>query len=159
MLGGKAVIDNCTIAENLGEGIHCISPTIANSIVYFNDRDGGGIQIVDEATVTYSDVQGGFSGEGNLDVDPLFVALGSWVGDGWIAGDYHLGSQGYRWDSQAGQWISDENTSPCIDAGDPALSLLDEPASIPGDVPVSNTWINMGAYGGTDQASLARAGN
>lgn len=159
MLGGKAVIDNCTVAENLGEGILCITPTITNSIVYFNDRDGGGIQIGGQAAVTYSDVQGGWSGEGNLDVDPLFVALASWVDNGWIAGDYHLQSQGRRWDVQAGLWTSDENTSPCIDAGDPASSLLDELASISGDVPVSNTRINMGAYGGTGRASLARAGN
>lgn len=59
--------------------------------------------------VTYSDVQGGWPGEGNIDADPLFVEPGYWDANGtpddasddfWVDGDYRL---------RAG--------SPCIDAG------------------------------------------
>ncbi len=56
-------------------------------------------------------------------------------------------------------WVSDDATSPCIDAGDPASELLDEPRTAPGDPagPVINQRIDMGAYGGTAEASLAPA--
>jgi len=45
-------------------------------------------------TAAYSDIQGGYCGEGNIDADPLFVDAEN--------GDYHL-----------------QETSPCIDAGNP----------------------------------------
>jgi hypothetical protein len=109
--------------------------------------------------VTYSNIEGNWSDTGNLDVDPAFVATGQWTEDGWVAGDYHLQSQGYRWDCQGGQWVSDEITSPCIDTGDPAAPLLDEPIAMAGDPPVANDRINMGVYGGTAQASVALGGN
>ena len=51
-----------------------------------------------EATVTYCDIQGGYSGQGVIDADPLFVD--------YAGRDYRI---------QAG--------SPCIDAGDPATDL------------------------------------
>ena len=157
--GGKAVVTNCTIAENRREGIQCISPTVTNSIVYFNDSEDAGIQVGDDrAVVTYSDIQGGWAGEGNIDVDPAFARLGLDADSGWAGGDYHLLSEGGRWDASAGQWISDAVTSPCIDAGDPTSPLLDEPVRVPG-VSIVNERINMGAYGGTDEASTALADN
>ncbi|MHC4520140.1 MAG: PKD domain-containing protein, partial [Planctomycetota bacterium] len=111
--GSKALVVNCTIAENLREGILCIKPTVTNSIVYFNDSEGAGVQVGDDrASVTYSDVQGGWSGEGNLDVDPAFAQLGRTPDGAWTVGDYHLQSQGRRWNAQAGQWVSDAITSP-----------------------------------------------
>jgi hypothetical protein len=63
-------------------------------------------------------------------------------------GDYHLQSQGGRWDGQTGQWVSDGATSPCIDAGDPAVPAAREPAPNGGIV-------NLGAYGGTAEASMS----
>jgi hypothetical protein len=74
-----------------------------------------------------------------------------------VAGDYHLKSQGWRWNSKDGVWASDDVTSPCIDAGDPAAALLNEPLTSPQDAggAVVNTRIDMGAYGGTAEASLA----
>ena len=158
--GGRLVLDRSTVVGNLGVGIAAITPTISNSIVYFNDRDGAGVQIDDtRATVTYSDIEGGWSGDGNLDADPLFVSPGQWADGAWLEGDYHLQSQGRRWDRQTGQWASDEATSPCIDAGDPAASLLEEPVDVAGEPAVTNERINMGAYGGTSEASLAPAGD
>jgi len=52
--------------------------------------------------VTYSDVQGGYLGGGNIDSDPCFVLPGYFDHRAWVEGDYHL--------------LPD---SPCIDAGDP----------------------------------------
>jgi hypothetical protein len=74
------------------------------------------------------------------------------------AGDYHLRSAGWSWDGAQGIWVWDETTSPCIDAGDPALPLGEEAPCAEGDPlseRASNARINMGAYGGTAEASLA----
>ena len=45
-----------------------------------------------------------------------------------------------------GLWVVDDETSPCIDGGDPTINPMDEPSPNGGRV-------NMGAYGGTGQAS------
>jgi len=172
--GGIPTLENCTIADNQACGIASVRPYVTNSIIYFNNA--GGANLVTESpaiTVTYSDIQGGWPGEGNIDADPLFVANGSWEapdalsglldpGTGWIRGDYHLKSQGWSWDAQQQGWTWDDVTSPCIDGGDPSLPLSDEPSCVSGD-PLSdraapNACINMGAYGGTAEASLAPHG-
>jgi beta propeller repeat protein len=154
LASGLPTLDNCTIADNGKEGITSINATLKNCIVYANDL-AGGVQISSNRVVaTYCDIQGGWPGEGNIDADPEFVQSGQWDGAIWLAGDYHLKSQGWRWDSETGAWVSDAVTSPCIDAGDPASPLLDEPMMLPMG-PVVNERINMGAYGGTPEASVA----
>ena len=102
-------ITNCTISENisywLGGGIFVSEykppdgsdPMITNCILWGNSPDqiniwSGTIQ------VTYSDVQGGWPEEGNIDADPLFVG----------EGDYHIAA-----------------LSPCIDAGIDAGVYMD----------------------------------
>jgi predicted outer membrane repeat protein len=87
-------------------------------------------------TMTYSDVQGGWVGEGNIDADPLFVEPGYWDADGvWVEGDYRL---------RAG--------SLCIDAGTDAGVYEDIDGAIrPFDFPgVDNNGelddFDMGAY-------------
>ncbi len=158
---GYPVLENCTIADNLGYGVSSVAPVLVNSIVYFND--GVNLDARQEATVSYSNVEGGWPGQGNIEADPLFVARGQWLDDMlWMPGDYHLQSQGWSWDISQGLWSWDDATSPCIDAGDPSRPLGDEPLCEAGD-PLSeraavNTRINMGAYGGTEQASLAPHG-
>ncbi|KPK45055.1 MAG: hypothetical protein AMJ65_01220, partial [Phycisphaerae bacterium SG8_4] len=154
---------NCTIAANGAFGISSNAPTVVNTIVYHNGPDTGAPQIdSDSAIVSYSDVQGGWPGEGNIDADPLFVWLGHWSGavggpagssDGfWVSGDYHLRSQAGRWDQFFIQdWVQDWTTSPCVDAGDPDSDYSPEPAPNGGRT-------NMGAYGGTPQASKSLAG-
>ena len=76
-------------------------------------------------------VRSGWPGEGNFDEDPLFARPGSWIdpddpttifGAGiswsvWADGDYHLRSQTGRWDPTTQEWVQDDVTSPCIDAG------------------------------------------
>jgi hypothetical protein len=61
---------NSTIASNTHEGLTNEGGTVTamNSIVYFNTD----AQIFGNATVTYSDVQGGYTGEGNIDYSPVF---------------------------------------------------------------------------------------
>jgi len=93
-----------------------------------------------------------------LTIDPLFIQPGYWdisstpdllfsPGDDiWIDGDYHLKSQAGRWDPVSESWIQDDVTSPCIDAGDPNSPIGHEPFPNGGI-------INMGAYGGTPEAS------
>jgi len=93
------MVDNCTVVYNtsgdLGGGIACFAftqpPEIINTIVWGNTPD----QIYgDPPTVTYCDVEGGWTGEGNIDADPEFVLAEK--------NDYRL-----LWGS------------PCIDAGHP----------------------------------------
>jgi parallel beta-helix repeat protein len=127
-------IANCTIVENSEIGISEGKPTVLNSIIYGNSVQIGG----STAVVQYSNVQGGFPGEGNINDDPIFADSDN--------GDYHLKSQAGRWDSISQIWIQDDVTSPCIDAGDPTSPIGLEPA------PNGNR-INMGAYGGTLEAS------
>ena len=135
--------------------------TLVNSILWANEawtgpeiRNDG----TSSATVTYSDIQGGYPGTGNLDADPLFADPGHWDDNGtlgdpsddtWVQGDYHLQSPAGRWDPATQQWVTtDTETSPCIDAGDPTSPVGDEPLPNGGR-------INQGAYGGTTQASKA----
>ncbi len=146
-------IINCTIVENLACGIKGGNPTVSNSILYFNGADASSPQIYGRSsTVTYSDVQGGWPGNGNLNVDPCFAQRGSWGdpdGAVWVSGDYHLQSRTGRWDVDAQQRVVDATTSPCIDAGDPATSPGREPSPNGGR-------INLGAYGGTSEAGMSQ---
>jgi hypothetical protein len=96
-----------------------------------------------EINITYSDVQDGWPDEGNLNKDPCFADP--------INNDYHLKSQAGRWDANDGRWTIDEVTSPCIDAGDPLGPIGLEPFPNGGI-------INMGAYGGTAEASKSYFG-
>lgn len=152
----NVVITNCTIAHNslsvnpsdpsVGGGIHSVSSdiTIRNSIVWSNH--GVPIMLVDTASsspVLYSCVEGGYPGQGNIDSDPLFVSPGS---------SYHLKSSLGHYDPWSRRWIKDDGYySPCIDAGDPLDSYIPEPLT-------NGKRINMGAYGGTAEASKGEEG-
>ena len=137
LLRGIPTVTNCTIAGNRRSGIQDSMLTVTNSIVYFNGNRAG--QIANSTgTVTYSDIQGFFQGAGNIDADPLFADSAN--------GDYHLKSQAGRWHPGSETWISDNLTSDCIDAGDPGSAIGLEPSP-------NGSVINMGAYGGTAQAS------
>lgn len=132
------------------------NPTLTNSIIA--GCTGPGIQSQRALTVTYSDVWGntgrnyiGFANpsgsNGNLSVDPRFADPAN--------GDLHLKSRIGRWTERSlgpGRtevvWVQDTVNSPCIDAGDPAAPVGAEPAPNGGR-------LNMGAEGGTDQASLS----
>jgi len=157
--GGIPIIINCTIVANNQRGISGSEPTVTNSIIYYNSVDSDVVQIESNltVTVTYTDVQGGWPGTGNIDELPCFVEAGFWDPNGtpedinddfWVQGDYHLCSQAGRWDPSSQTWIQDVITSPCIDAGDPDSDWTAELLPNGGR-------INMGAYGGTPQASMS----
>lgn len=119
-LGGSMTITNCTFRANSagikGGGIwnDCSSPTVTNCIIWGNNASIGE-QIYngeeDSAIVTYSDVQGGCEGTGNIDADPMFTDPN---GPDGIAG------------------TDDDDLrlfycSPCIDAGDSNSVPTDSP--------------------------------
>ncbi len=91
--------------------------------------------------VEYSCIEGWmpeYGGTGNIGDEPLFVAPDQ--------NDFHLKSQAGHWDAVLQAWVLDDITSPCIDAGDPNSPVEHEPFPNGGIV-------NMGAYGGTCEAS------
>ncbi len=148
---------NCTFIwnrANNGGGMYNdsdSSPTLSNCILWGN-RDSSGISEPAQihggtVTVNYSCIQaltGALGGIGNIDTDPLFVNPGN--------DDYHLKSQAGRWDPNTQTWVIDDITSPCIDAGDPGTPVGLEP-------PPNGGIINMGAFGGTPQASISFQSN
>ncbi|MCP4633092.1 MAG: T9SS type A sorting domain-containing protein, partial [candidate division Zixibacteria bacterium] len=111
------VIFNNVIASNYSMetgGIYCwaSSPQIMNSIIWANGDSGGTEILLEEGSdpyITFCDIQGGWEGEGNLDVDPLFRDP--------VNGDYHL----------MATYCDDPFDSPLIDAGNPDYgdTLLD----------------------------------
>jgi parallel beta-helix repeat protein/predicted outer membrane repeat protein len=120
---------NCILWADAPDEI-CTTASEARRII----STGGTVEI------TYSNVQNDWPGEGNIDIDPLFADPDN--------GDYHLKSQAGRWEPNDGRWTMDNVTSPCIDAGDPGMPVGLE------RLPNSGR-INMGAYGGTPEASLS----
>jgi protocatechuate 3,4-dioxygenase beta subunit len=118
-------IINNTIVKNTGSsGVLCSnsigSPVITNCIIFDNNSGSIANPSGTAPTVTYSDIQGGYSGVGNINADPIFVNFAN--------NDYHL-----------------QDTSPCIGAGTangaPTIDILGNPRPSPiGSNP------DMGAY-------------
>lgn len=125
------VVTNCTFVGNSGSAFYNrngSSPTVTNSILWANPG-GSFTQDIPEA-VTFSDVEGGHHGIGNIDTDPLFVDLAGPDGDPSTPedGDYHLAVG-----------------SPALDTGDnsaPNLPLMD----LDGNPRILNGTVDMGAY-------------
>jgi len=128
----RTTVINCTFSNNTagidGGGMRNwinSSTTVTNCILWGNMPD----EIFNKsstATVTYSDVQGGYSGAGNINADPCFVDA--------IGGNLRLLSG-----------------SPCIDAGNngaaglPATDLAGNPRIMDGDQDGTST-VDMGAF-------------
>ncbi len=148
--GSRPTIQNITFVDNIF-GIAAYedsNPDIRNCIFY-NNTNGD----LFDCKAWYSCFEGANPNNGNFDADPLFVDAAN--------GDYHLKSEGWRWNENSESWTWDKVTSPCIDAGDPCSSLGDEPMSIsrdPNNLYGINKRINIGAYGGTPQASMPPLG-
>jgi len=145
----KISVANCTFSQNVSSGgtafslergestVRIISSILWNEALEIKNGNNSTV------TVRYSDIHDGWSGEGNIDIDPLFTDPNT--------GDYHLKSQAGRWDPISETWVQDDVTSPCIDAGDPNSPIGYEPFPNGGI-------INMGAYGGTTGASMSYFG-
>jgi predicted outer membrane repeat protein len=157
---------NCTISANTagahGGGIYSdTSDNVTNCILWANTDSGGSdesaqVHSTSSAQIDYSCIQGltaVLGGLGNVADDPLFADAAS--------GDYHLKSQGWRWDATQQNWVSDAQTSPCIDRGNPGMSLANEPLTVPADPDNQsgeNVRLNMGMYGRTAEASMGPPG-
>ncbi|MFZ2071787.1 MAG: PKD domain-containing protein [Halobacteriota archaeon] len=72
----------------------------------------------------------------DISTDPLFAEP--------INNNFHLKSTGGHWNGST--WVIDFESSPCIDAGDPASDYSNEPEPNGGR-------LNIGAYGNTKEAS------
>ncbi len=178
-------LNNSTIADNSSwrsGGIYCegISCSITNCIVSNNRPLENQIWVQWSiwgtapyaCTLSYSNIQRGQAAVylgpkctvnwalGNIDSDPCFVRPSYCDPNGtprdggddfWVHGDYHLKSQAGRWDTDSKTWVKDDVTSPCIDAGDPMSPIGHEPFPNGGI-------INIGAYGGTAEASKSYFG-
>ena len=134
-------IINCTVTNNYSDyhgGAICITGTnnvIQNSIIFGNtSNDTKPVQIFKRkggnATISYTNIYGGYVGIGNINEDPNLV-------DDHF---FHL-----------------NEISPCIDAGNPDNSFMDPEGNISGKAafPSMGTRKNdMGAYGGPNSKSL-----
>jgi hypothetical protein len=151
----NVTLTNCTFSSNTaanGSSLACTADDengySANNVQIKNciiDDTRNHIINTDDSiiNITYSNVpnsgySGPWSGQGNIYANPCFVDADN--------GDFHLRSQTGRFDSNSQSWIVDDITSPCIDTGSTNSPIGDEPEPN-GDV------INMGAYGGTTEAS------
>ncbi len=107
---GEVYLSFCTLAWNEareGGGIYFAGGTliVENCIIWGNAAtlSGPNLKVVSgDPVISWSCVEGGWSGPGNIDADPLFA--------GGLRGDHYLGCE------VAGQSAD----SPCIDAGDPS---------------------------------------
>jgi hypothetical protein len=181
LCGDLLCLTNCTFAGNSAERGRALTCSLweqwstiiqlTNCILWDGGDEIWNNDYPAEITIAHSDVQGGPAavydpcnvviwGEGNIDADPCFAEPGYWDptdmpedanDDFWLDGDYHLKSQAGRWDASEGRWVIDDVTSPCIDAGDPMSPIGLEPFPNGGR-------INMGAYGGTAEASKSYFG-
>ena len=118
--GGMLTIINSTIVDNIGPngaGVFGANVNITNSIIWGNQ---GNEQISGAAVVTYSDVQDGYVGAGNLDVPPGFTDAAN--------GDYHL-----------------LNDSQLIDAADPDFVPGAQDVDLDGDPRLVAAGVDMGA--------------
>ena len=75
-LGGNNTFINTTVANNASYGIALFANpnSIVNSIVYGNLTGAIFLGFSGIATVSYSDVQGGWAGTGNITANPMFLS-------------------------------------------------------------------------------------
>ncbi len=124
-LTSNGALTNCTLWGNSaygGGGIEVLggTPTVTNCIFW----GGAGTPVsssISMPVVTYCDVEGGYPGTGNIDLDPVFENPGAW--------DFHL-----------------QNPSPCINTGNDAAAMA---AGLTADYEGNSRFlgkVDMGAY-------------
>ncbi len=124
-------------APEQSTGVAVVNNIVTNNGIGINAQNGSFVCAFNNAWGNaYGDNFRCPAGPGNISVDPLFFDPAN--------GDFHLQSEAGRWNGSA--WVPDPATSPCIDKGNPASPYEWEPAPNGGR-------LNMGAYGGTPQAS------
>ncbi|QMW01120.1 choice-of-anchor Q domain-containing protein [Spirosoma foliorum] len=140
------VLTNCIITDNsagtTGAGIYgsCYTDSdirirLTNNIIWnnsfaYNNSSGNKAPVYN---ISYSDIQGGFSGTGNINADPLFVDATN--------GNYRL-----------------LRNSPCINTGDPASTTANVSSTdLVGSSRIFGGRIDMGAYEFIPYADLRMA--
>ena len=117
----------CTVVNNFaglsGGGVYLGGGTVTNCIVWGNTVGGSSPNITGSGTVTYSDIQRGFTGTGNINSNPQFVSQST--------GNLHLSA-----------------TSPCINTGTSNIpSGFTSPATdLDGGKRIIGTAPDIGAY-------------
>jgi Leucine-rich repeat (LRR) protein len=156
----NSIFENLTVHGNMagdtGAAFRSVASNVvlSNSILWGNVPDEIVIELGHDPLVSYSNVMGTWPGPSNIEVNPEFAMPGFWTTEPldsdstWIPGDYHLASEIGRWEPNDLTWLADALSSPCIDAGDPNSPHVHEPAP-------NGERLNMGVYGGTEQASLS----
>ncbi len=129
-----AVVRNCTFYGNLwavATAPGYFPRTFSNCVIWAStistilEEDYGESAEIYPPAITFSNVEGGYAGQGNVDADPMFFLPSA------DEPDLHLCA-----------------FSPCVDAGDPFSDYSNEPEPNGGR-------INMGAYGGTWEATTS----
>ncbi|MBS4013270.1 MAG: T9SS type A sorting domain-containing protein [Bacteroidetes bacterium] len=157
----KTIIENCTIAENIGAEYsygHAIfveggsEVIVKNSIFWDNSSDDNDndfyVSEDSSLSIDFSIYKSGNMGDGNFTItnsfkaDPLFADAEN--------NNFHLKSKSGRWDPHYQAWMYDEVYSPGIDSGHPDSPFDKEPAPNGGR-------INLGCYGNTEYASKSYA--
>jgi hypothetical protein len=127
----KPQLRNCTIVNNSPGGLFASSSEgldVTNSIVWGNDV----FQIATDQsapTVSFSDVQGGWRGQGNMNADPCFLDPSAGVG--------------IEYDGLAANWAL-RTSSPCINSGTPVEDLPATDAA--GGPRLHSDVMDLGAY-------------
>jgi hypothetical protein len=130
----NTIVDNSSDLDGGGVLVWSTSVTLRNNIIRRNTAVTSGpqirLRIGSSASVSYSNVEGGWTGTGNIDADPTFADTSYYLLDG----------------------------SPCIDAGDSGSAYDDpEDAANPGfaEWPAMGGLRNdIGAYGGPGSSLL-----
>ena len=145
-------MNNCTVFGNTTEAASGAAVFVQGSIthiencIFWNngkdfvlDVNSGGTPVPGATlTVNYTLTQQGYTGTGNISSNPLFADATN--------GDFHEKSVYGRYNPTTGIFDNDGETSPAIDAGNPASPYSKEQQPNGGRV-------NMGCYGNTAEAS------
>lgn len=128
-------INNNAIIGTFMANIFGSSPKVSNTIIYSNGNPSNSIynDPGSSTIVTFSNIEGGFVGTGNISVDPQFSDAGSPDGVDNIWGTLDDG-------------LRLLTTSPCINVGRNDSIPTDITTDIVGAPRIQNTTVDMGAY-------------
>ena len=144
----STIADNAPSGPGVGNGIflNTLAQVTVKDSIFWSNGPKGDFANLDSKTstldISYSvfdgPTEGVRVGQGQSKRDPLFADAAN--------ADYQLKSAAGRWDPKAGAWTTDNETSPAVDAADPASPFGNEPAPNGGRA-------NLGRFGDTSFAS------
>lgn len=134
------IIINCVFSGNKSRNVYAgggivntgsSSPSFVNCIIYGNSTSIENIINTGSPTVNYSNIEGGYAGNGNIDSDPLFVDAPHYNTAPFTGGDYRL-----------------QACSPSINRGNNAgyAGNIFTDTDLDGNPRLFGSFIDMGAY-------------